>query len=842
MSGGLVTLALRLARRDLRGGWKSFRLAMAGLVLGVATIAGIGSFGAGLVDGLRENGRVLLGADVALLTTMMELDGDQRTWLDDRGTVSASLEMNAMAMAGDAPPLLVSLKAVDGLWPLYGAVAIEPAMPLGDALRIEDGVAGVVADAAFAERLGLGLGDRFAMGNGSFRLNATLIDEPDRASAPFQLGPRVLVAREGLAASDLLGPATMARYTYRVKLPEGGDAAAFTEDLETAWPDAGWRVRSHENANPSLMRFLERLRLFITLVGLAALLVGGIGVASAVRTYLERKTGSVAIFKALGAPSRLVFAVYLIEVAAMAAVGVVIGLVAGALLPPLVGALARAALPVPVAAGVYPLPLALAAAFGLLTALVFALLPLAATRDVPAAALLRERGGGSGGGRPRRGDIALVALLAAGLAALAVAASADRVLAAAFVAGAALALLLFRLAGGALVALLRRARHARSPILRLALGGLVRPGAATGAVVVAFGIGLTVLSAVAGVQANLREEIGQTLPENAPAFFFIDIQPDQIEPFTALAQATPGVAAVESVPSLRGRIMAINGVPVGEAQIDPSVRWAADGDRGVTYAAEAPANAEVVEGAWWPQDYAGPPLLSFDAEIAEGFGIGIGDTLTVNVMGRDITATIANLRRIDWATMGINFVLVFDPGILKGAPHTHIATVHAAAGSESALRSAVAREFPNVSAIGVRDVLGDVLAILSRIDAAIGGIAGLALLAGIVVLAEAVAAQQRRRVYDAAVMKVLGATRGQLAAAFTIEHLILGGATAALALALGGLAAWGVVRFVLDTSWVLPWGPLLAVAALALSVSLVAGIAASWRALSRPAAPILRGE
>jgi putative ABC transport system permease protein len=836
----VIGLALRLARRDLRGGWKSFRLAMAGLALGVATIAGIGSFGAGLVDGLRENGRVLLGADVALLTTMLELDSAQSAWLEERGTVSQSLEMNAMAVAGQEPPLLVSLKAVDDLWPLYGAVTLDPAMPLTEALAVQDGEAGVIADTAFAERLGLSLGDSFTLGSGTFRLNATLVDEPDRASAPFQLGPRVLVSRAGLAGSDLLGPATMARYTYRVKLPEGGEAKAFTDDLDAAWPDAGWRVRSHENANPSLMRFLERLRLFITLVGLAALLVGGIGVASAVRTYLERKTGAVAIFKALGAPSRLIFTIYLIEVAAMATVGVVLGLIAGALLPPLIGGLAQAALPVPVVAGVYPLPLALAAAFGMLTALVFALLPLAATRDVPAAALLRERGGGSGGGRPRRGDIALVALLAAALAGLAVAASADRVLAAAFVAGAAVALVLFRLAGTALIALLARVRHARSPVLRLALGGLVRPGAATGAVVVAFGIGLTVLTAVAGVQANLREEIGATLPENAPAFFFIDIQPDQIGPFRQLAEETAGVTAVESVPSLRGRIMAINGVPVGEAQIDPSVRWAADGDRGVTYAAEAPDNADVVAGEWWPADYAGPPMLSFDAEIAEGFGIG--DTLTVNVMGRDITATIANLRRIDWATMGINFVLVFAPGTMEAAPHTHIATVHAAASAESPLRSAVARDFPNVSAIGVRDVLGDVLAILSRIDAAIGGIAGLALLAGIVVLAEAVAAQQRRRVYDAAVMKVLGATRRQLATAFTIEHLILGGATAVLALILGGLAAWGVVRFVLGTSWMLPWGPLLGVAALALCVSLVAGIVASWRALARPAAPILRGQ
>jgi len=648
------------------------------------------------------------------------------------------------------------------------------------------------------------------------------------------------VLEDSLEGSGLLGPATMSRHTYRLRLPEGADAAAFQADLEEAWRDEGWRVRSHENANPSLARFLERLRMFITLVGLAALLVGGIGVASAVRAYLEGKTGSVAILKSLGAPARLVFAVYVIEVLAMAAVGVALGLVAGALLPPVVGALARAALPVPVEAGVYPLPLLLAAAYGLLTALVFALLPLAATRDVPAAALLRERGRGLAEGRRRPLDLLAVVALAALLAALAVGASADRPLAAAFVGGAAVALLLFRVAGSGFALLLRRLRHARSPVLRLALSGLVRPGASTAAVVTAFGIGLTVLAAVAGVQANLREEIGETLPEDAPAFFFVDIPPDQIGPFRALAEGTPGVHKVDSVPSLRGRITAIDGVPVAEVVVDPSVRWAVDGDRGVTYAALPPPNADLVEGQWWPADHSGTPLLSFDAEIAQGFGIGLGDTLTVNVMGRDVTATIANLRTIDWTSLGINFTLVFAPGLLEAAPHTHIATVYADRDTESGLRAAVAEAFPNVSAIGVRDVLGDVLVVLSKVDAAIGAIAGLALLAGIVVLAEAVAAQQRRRVYDAAVMKVLGATRGELALAFTLEHLVLGGATAVLALGAGGLAAWAVVRFVLDTAWTLPWAALLAAAALALGVSLVAGLVASWRALARPAAPILR--
>ena len=836
----MIGLAWTLARRDLRGGWRSFRIALVGLAIGVATIAGVGGFGAALVEGLRENGREILGGDVALQTAMIPLADEQAAWLADRGELSRTVEINAMARVGDRPPLLVSLRAVDGLWPLYGSADLAPPVPVAEALAGDGRTFGAVADLAFLERAGLRVGDGFALGEAAFRVAAELVREPDRASAPFQLGPRVIVSDEALAASGLAGPGSLARYVSRLRLDGDAPLVRFVADLEAAFPEAGWRVRSHEDANPQLRRFLERLRMFVALVGLAALLVGGIGVASAVSTYLERKMTAVAILKSLGAPARLIFAVYLVEVATMAALGVALGLAAGALLPVGVAALARDALPAPVEAGLYPGPLLLAAAYGMLTAVVFALAPLARTRDVPPAALFRDRTSAGGGLRTR--DRAAIAVLASVLATLAVAASDDRVLAAAFVGGAALAFVLFRLAGRGVMALARRAGRPRRLAPRMALANLHRPGAATPRVVVAFGIGLAVLTAVAGVQANLRHEIGETLPRGAPAFFFVDIQPDQIGPFRELAENAPGAVEVRSAPSLRGRIVAIDGVPTSEADISPDARWSIEGDRGVTYAAERPEGVDLVAGEWWPADYRGPPLLSFDAEIAEGYRLEVGDTLTVNVLGREIVATVANLRRIDWTTLGVNFTLVYAPGLLEAAPHTHIATVYADREAESALRNEVARRFPNVSAIGVRDVLSDVLGVLGRIDAAVGGIAALALAAGVAVLAESVAAAQRRRVYDCVVMKVLGATRPLLAAVFTLEHLLLGLAASIPALAAGVAAAWAVVRFVLDTTWITPWGPVLAVGAVAMAVSLVAGLAASWRALTPPVAPVLRAE
>ncbi len=854
-----------LARRDLRGGWKSFRLALTGLALGVATIAGVGSFGAGMVEGLRENGRAILGGDLALQTAMIAPTPAQRAWLEKRGALSLTADLNAMAVAGAGeshgrPPLLVALRAVDRLWPLYGQPLLDPPQTVAAALAESEGVAGALVDGAFLERMGLAVGARFRLGEGRFRVAARLLDEPDRASAPFQLGPRVIVSQSALAATGLAGPGSLVRHLARLRLNEGQAAATVQAQIAAAWPQAGWRVRSHADANPELRRFLEQLAMFVALVGLAALLVGGIGIAAAVTVWLERKTATVAIMKSLGASARLIFAVYLLQLAAMAAAGIAAGLAAGALLPLAVAPLARAALPVAPTAALHPGPLALAAAFGLAVALLFALLPLARARETPPAALLRRQSRPPRRAflpwRPRRhaflpwrrvgvADLALLALLAAGLAALAVFASPDRALAAWFVVAAAAALALFRLAGHGVQGLARLAgrRARRAPLaLRLALANLHRPGAATVGVTAAFGISLTVLATVAIVAANLRHELSQSLPQGAPALFFVDIQPHQIAPFSAMVQAAPGVLALQSVPSLRGRIVAIDGVAVAQAEIAPEVRWSVEGDRGVTYAAAPPQGAQLVAGSWWPPDYAGPPLLSFDAEIAAGYGLEVGDSLTVNVLGREIVATIANLRRIDWSSMGLEFTLVYAPGLLEAAPHTHIATVHAQAGAETALLTEAARRFPNVSAVGVRDVLADVLAILGRIDAAIGAIAALTLLAGLVVIAESVAAAQRRRHYDAAVMKVLGAARPLLATVFTLEHLLLGLAAASLALAAGTAAAWAVVRFALETPWILPWWPPLAIAALALAVSLAAGLAASWRALAPPAAPVLRSE
>lgn len=833
--------AARLAARELRGGARGFRVFLACLVLGVGAITAIGSLGATVNAAIREDARVLFGGDVSARLVHREATAAERRFLDDSGTVSEIALLRAMAVSLDgARHTLIELKAVDAAYPLYGAVALTPPRDLAPALAERDGVYGAVADPAVAERLGLAPGDRFKIGAATVELRATAERIPDAALSGLAFGPGIIVPAAALGQTGLLQPGALVTYDYRLKLPPGSDASAWARQARDKFPDAGWQVRTAGQASPTLERFIDRIALFLGLVGITALLVGGIGIGSAVSYYIAGKTRTIATLKSLGASTRLVFAVYAVQIGVLGLVGIAVGLALGALLPLAAAPFVATLLPVPLRLGLYPRPLALAAASGILTVLVFSLLPLAAVGRVMPGALFRDAVA------PARRSLpwpALTGTLAAtlALAALVALTAPDRAVALWYVAGAAASFAVFRAAGGLIVGVARRIGRPRRIVLRLALGNLHRPGAPTARIVLSLGIGLTVLVAVALVQASIMGEIETTVADAAPAYFFLDIQPSQLDGFSGLVQAIPG-ARMAQVPMLRGRITRLNGVPVEDAPVAADARWALRSDRGLTYSAELPVGSELVAGQWWPADYHGPPLISFDAGLAQGMGLKVGDTLTVNVLGREITATIANLRRIDWTRLGINFAIVFAPGTLEAAPHTVLAATWLPKGSEEQLVGQVIDKFPSVSAIPVREALDAVERIVAAIGVAIRLAALVTLVAGALVLGGAVAADYRRRVYDAVVLKVLGATRRTIAAAFLVEYALMGLVSAAIAAAIGTLVAYVLVTRPLDAEWSFAPGPLLAVMAAAVGLTLLLGFAGTWRVLGAKAAPQLRHE
>ena len=832
---------MRLARRELRGGIRGLRIFLACLVLGVTAIAGIGSLAASVVAGITADARDLLGGDAEARLAYRPADADERAFLTRSGRVSEIATMRAMARTrGGDRRSLIELKAVDPAYPLYGAVALAPAQTLGAALDRRGGNFGAAVDPAILDRLGLVLGDSVKVGDATLQLRGTIEREPDATAGGLEFGPRVIVSADALAETGLIRPGALVTYHYRLQLPRGADPASWAERARSAFPEAGWQIRTFGEASPALQRLIDRLALFLTLVGLTALLVGGVGIGNAVGGYIAGKTATIATLKCLGAPTRLVFAVYFIEIMALALLGVATALVLGALVPLASMPLLARVLPVSIRLGIYPGPLSLAALFGLLTTLVFALWPLAGIGRVPAAALFRDTVD-----RARRRmplpALGATALLALGLAALAVGSAQDPTVALWFVAGAIGTFVLFRAAGAGVVHGARQLGRPRRPALRLALANLHRPGAPTAQVMLSLGIGLTVLVAIALVEGNLAREVDDRLPAEAPAFFFIDIQPDQLAGFAGIVQAIPG-ARFDQVPMMRGRITRLNGVPVETAAVAPEAQWALRSERGLTYAATLPKGSQLAAGTWWPPDYRGPPLVSFDAALARGMGVTVGDTLSVNLLGREITAVIANLRSIDWERLGINFTLVFAPGTLESAPQTHLAAVYLPQAAEEKLARAVTESFPNVSAIHVREALAAVDRLIGTIGDAVRLTASVAVLAGMLVLGGAIAAGHHRRVYDAVVLKVLGATRGALTRAFLIEHGLLGALSALVACILGTLAAYFLVTRLMKIEWVFLPAPLLWTVGLAILLTLVLGFAGTWHALGAKAARYLRNE
>ncbi|WP_366653891.1 FtsX-like permease family protein [Fodinicurvata sp. EGI_FJ10296] len=835
--------AVKLARRELRGGLAGFRIFFACLILGVAAIATVQSVSSGILDTLQDDGRAILGGDIAARTQFTDITPDQLSALNDIAeTVSSTTQMRAMARdpeSGDA--ILVDLKAVDEPYPLYGAMELRGGGSLDDALAERGGTRGAVIELPVAARLGVEVGDTITLGEAGFEIRDIIVAEPDRAGgAGFAFGPRVMIADAGLAATDLIREGSMIDYYHRLRLPEGLSASAAEEALRAAAPDADWRLRTFDRASPSLEQIVQQITLFLTLVGLTALLVGGVGVSNAVRAFVEGRTPTIATLKCLGATSRLIFQTYLIQVLVLATGAIVIGLAIGAATPPLVSTLLADLLPFSLRTGVYPGALAIAALFGLLTALTFSLWPLARVRDVSAAALFREAGGTLRGWS--RGAVAAVAVSGLALAGLAIGTARDPEFAAWFVVGSLATLVVFRLIAGVVVASTRRLGTIHRPLVRLAMANLNRPGAPTVNVVLSLGLGVTVLVAIVLIEGNLKRQIEGDLPDRAPSFFFVDIQADQRDAFVDTVSAFEGVSDLRDVPSLRGRIAEVNGVPAEDALVDGASGWVVRGDRGVTYAAE-PENRDIVAGDWWAPDYAGPPLVSIYSDIAEAFAIGVGDTMTVRILGRDIEAEVANVRDIDWGTLGINFTMVFSPTPLNAAPHTYIATLHAAdAATETALQRAVAAEFGNVTTVNIRQALDTFGSILERLIVAVRAIAAVTIVAGTLVLAGAVAAGHRRRVYEAVVLKVLGATRGKILRGYALEYGLMGLLTGIVAAVLGTLAAWIVVTQVMDLDWVFLPLTIVATTILCIVITVALGFVGTWRALSRKAAPLLRNE
>ena len=836
--------AFRIARRELRGGLKGFRVFLACLALGVGAIAAVGSIASSVISGLEEDGAILLGGDAALRMTHRDVSAQERAYLGKSADVSRVVYLRSMARSTETGKRsLVEMKMVDHAYPLFGALETSPAAPPPDLFAKRGDVWGAIADTALLKRLGIEIGGKINIGEATYEIRGTLDREPDRVSGAraLQLGPRFMAAASSVSDSGLVQPGSQVWFFYRIRLNDSTALDSWKTGLDDAFPDAQWVVRDRSNASPIIKRFIDQTTLFMTLVGLTALLVGGVGISNAVRDFLAGKMQTIATLKCIGASSGLIFGVYLIQIMAMALVGIAIGLLIGGLAPAALADLLRDALPLVARIGVYAQPLILATAFGILTALAFSIWPIARACDLPAAGLFRDSIARFRGA-PRWPFVVATVVLLAALAVLAIETAFSRMIAMYFVVGSAVAMALFGIAGILIARAAKLLGSVGGTGLRLALANLHRPGAPTGSVLMSLGLGLTVLVTVALIESNLGNQITKSLPERAPGYFFIDIQNDQVAAFEKIVSGVAGFREMRRTPMLRGRVTRLNGETARSENVAENGRWILRGDRGVTWARALPEGETVVAGDWWPADYAGPQLVSLSANSAASLGLGIGDTITINILGRNITGRIANLRDVRWGTLRMNFLFMFSPGLLENAPQTHLATVHADPALEAGIETAVAAAFPNVTTIRVRDVLETVNGFLGKLGLAIRITAGIAIIAGTLVLAGAVAAGHRRRVYNSVVFKVLGATRRRIMGTLLLEYGLLGLVTALIASVIGTVAAWAAVTEVMKFEFSFDPLAVAGAATIAIVVTLALGFYGTWRALGQKTAPLLRNE
>lgn len=838
-------LALTLARREIRGSIGRFRVFLIALMLGVTAIGAVGSIAASMRGGIALNSRLLFGGDIEASSTHKPVPAEMRQAMQGLGKMSSLVTMRAMLGTGDdAQPMrrLVNLKAVDDAWPMLGEAQLEPAISIDAALGLYDGKPGVVVNPGLLRVLGLEVGDTARLGDTDVIIAAKLMGEPDQRFGFGALAPRVIIALEHLGMTGLDRPGALLTYRERLLLDNPERADIYLASLRDLSGNSLTRLRHHLQGSAGFDSFLDRTETFLTLVSLTALLIGGLGVSSAVRAWLGQRMPVLATLKCLGAPAALIFRIYFLQVLFLALLGTIVGLGLAAMGPPIAETLLGGVFAVPMAGGLHLKPLLVAGGFGILTAIAFSLWPLGKAQEVKPAALFRTLITPPEG-RPQWRFLFAIMAVSVMLIMLTMMATTSLKLAVGFAGGLAVSLVILALVSEVVMRLAKRLPMPKNTALRLAMAGLVRPGNNTRGVIITFGLGLAVLVAITLAENNMNGQINDRLDRDAPAWFFIDIQPGQKDQFSQMTAAATGEENVVMVPMVRGRVVALAGVPSNEIDAPSSEAWILNGDRALTWSATAPEGNRIVKGEWWDEDYSGPPLVSMDDEAMVAFGLDLGDRVTLNIAGREMEATITSSRQIEWENFGLNFVFILSPGMIDKAPHNWVAAVYTDdPETEAAIDRDVARAMPNVSSVSVREAAATAGRILGLVSTAIRITAAITLVAGFAVLAGTVAASESRRIHSATILKVLGAERRVILSSYIAEYALLGGITALVAMVIGGVACWALMTGFLNSNFTFPPGLALQVTVGGMIATVSLGMIGAIRSLSRKPGPVLRHE
>lgn len=784
-------MPLKLAAKEVRHGWRHFAIFLACIMLGVVVMATVNSFGVVVQNAFKKEAQSLLGGDVEISIRGIAATDEQRQFIEGYGRASYVATLRSMLRVQDEQTL-VEIKAVDDNYPLLGELRFNEEERRSDIFENR----GIAVDEILLSQMNLKIGDKVKIGAEIYTIRATIQTEPDRVVQIFSFGPRVMMSHASLMESNLVSTFSLVEHRYRVVVPDShvvdeSYKHRIEKELNERFPNTSWRIKTGTDGNVTIKRFLDQLLAFMMLSGLATFLIAGVGIGSSVRSYLGKKLQTIAVLKVQGAARKTILSTYIIVIAIL----VVIGGVAGALISmsittALMPLLSEVLPAVKGQEGVHIPSQLLAVWYGFLIAYIFSLPALCSAVNIRPSLLFRSK---TDILLHKSGDAVvyvMVATLSLLLGGTLLINAQDKV----FIGGAMVMILLsFGLfyVCGILVKYLAKKAQVKAPWLKLALSNIYRPGATSGTVIYAIGISLTVLITLTLTEANFQARITDLMEEKAPSLFIIDIQPHQKSDLQKLLLEYEGEERVMLYPMVRGRIVKIAGKPVSEVEVSDDIEWAVRGDRGLSYSKVPPKNANIIRGEWWPEEYSGEPLLSVDHRFLKGMGVNLGETLTISVLGEEITATITNAREIDYATFQLNFSLMVSPGVIEDMPHTSLATIHLDKNKdkEFELTRRIAQNFPGVTAIRTKEVVKLVQNIMQHIALALKVTVAISLFAGLLVLTSALSATIEQRMYDVAILKVIGARRSHILKSCTAEWLMLALATSIIASVMGTVGA-----------------------------------------------------
>jgi len=884
---------VKMAWRETRAAWRHFLYFLVCIAIGVGALTGVSLFGTQVERAVTKEARGLLGGDLEIRLSRPITSNGQAILdsLRERGIVLTHVsELVAMAARADSskpgqPTQIVELKAVEPQYPLYGSLRLAPNSDLAELLVQQSHGCpdrtcfGVVAQESLLIRMGLAVGDRLRIGQGLFIITGIVRTEPDRMANAFSLGPRILMSREGLREADLIKIGSRIRERYLLKIPHTMAPEPLVYELRGRLTSESARVSSYREAQPQLKQFLEQLTRYLGLIGLTALFVGGLGVATSVHAFIREKLQTIAILKTVGAESSTIIRTYVLQATILGLMGSLVGLGIGVLLqqslPGMITALmasdlldqlgfSHGGMELP------PSPLVKGLVLGILSTLLFTLWPLLTVRDIkPARIFRRDVAPLASPNAPQttrrwifwkgldRATTLTSIGIGLGLAFLSIWQANSWKVGLLFILAFAAAVLLLGVSAHLLLGALKNGPRPEPLILRQALGNVVRPGNQVVSITIAIGIGVMVVTTVSLVERSLLAQVSENRPTDSPTFFFIDIQPDQAEEFVSLLHQQSSDPAPKLTPLVRSRLAGLKGEPVSieamseeEEQKEKTAqkaerrkKWYLTREYVLTFLQDLPKDNKVVQGEWWKPGQVFPkPLISIEEDAAKQLGLTVGDTIELDIQGTSITGEISSLRQVEWGNFSTNFYMIFSPGALDGAPHTYVATVRVAPSEEVSLQQAVVASFPNVTAINIGDVLDSFARVLDRLSLAIRAVALFCVLSGGLVMAAALAATRYRRLYESVILKALGATRSMIARSFAVEYALLGALGGLLGCGLASVLSWAVLETVFDLSWSLQ-PTVLAIGFVAtIMLTMLVGFLSTYRILGQPPLSVLRQE